>query len=111
LEKKLCIATHNLAFYGSRLSREKKKYSLTAEFAEVISSFADTLSIIRKLYETGRKGKGSCTITSLVASLSIPSTGAHNAINDCEILLKIRTSASGAITVDTWKVGKCVSEK
>jgi len=87
LEKKLCIATHNLAFDGPRLSRAMEKYSLTAEFAEVISSFADTLSIIRKF--TGRKGKESCTITSLAASLSIPSTRAHNAINDCEILLKI----------------------
>lgn len=46
LKKELCIATHNLAFDGPRLFRAMQKHSLTAEFTEIISSFADT-----QLYE------------------------------------------------------------
>ncbi|KAK0171516.1 hypothetical protein PV327_011158 [Microctonus hyperodae] len=57
------------------------------EDTEFTYGFIDTLKIIRKV--TGKKTKGSCTISGLADSLDIPKAEAHNVINDCAILHKI----------------------
>lgn len=87
LGRKCCIATHNLAFDGPRLFKAIVKNNLISDFSEVTYGFVDTLKIIRKV--TGKKTKGSCTISGLADSLDIPKVEAHNAINDCAILHKI----------------------
>lgn len=87
LEKKCCIATHNLTFDGPRLFRAIDKNKLTSDFSEVVYGFVDTLKKIRQV--TGQKKKGSCSISGLADSLNIEKAGAHNAIHDCIILHKI----------------------
>lgn len=81
------IATHNLSFDGPKLYNTIKFCNLQTDFSEIIHSFIDTLSVIRK--HTSRKGKDECTIIGLVNWLNLSSTGVHNAIYDVDILDKI----------------------
>lgn len=103
LGKKCYIATHNLAFDGPRLFRAIDKNKLTSDYSEVVYGFVDTLKKIREV--TGKKTKGSCSISGLADSLNIEKDGAHNAIHDCailhQILKKLEIKSSDLINLAT----------
>lgn len=81
---KCCIAVHNLSFDGPRLLKSVEHCGLGDEYEASIHGFIDTLDVIRRV--TKRK---KCSISSLAEDLQISSDGAHNAINDVNILSNI----------------------
>lgn len=61
--------------------------TMTDDFESVVVGFADTLPLIKSV--TNRKGKRECTLTGLASWLQISADGAHNAVYDVLMIVKI----------------------
>ncbi|KAK0160250.1 hypothetical protein PV328_007678 [Microctonus aethiopoides] len=87
LKHPVVLVAHNCKFDAPILMNSMKKMTMTDDFGSVVVGFADTLPLIKSV--TNRKGKGECTLTGVASWLQISADGAHNAVYDVLMLVKI----------------------